>query len=67
MKAKQIAERKFLSRKTNRKVRRVLKHYPDIGEEMEKFVQERNIGADAWRRTGVLTFGGNTCKIKSNA
>ena len=27
---------------------------------MEEFVQERNIGADAWRRTGVLTFDGNT-------
>ena len=27
---------------------------------MEKYVQERNIGADAWRRTGVLTFDGNT-------
>ena len=24
-----------------------------------KFVQERNVGADYWRRTGVLTFDGN--------
>lgn len=26
---------------------------------MEAFVSERSIGADAWRRTGVLTFDGN--------
>lgn len=37
-----------------------MKDNPDIGEVMEKFVEERNIGADAWRRTGVLTFDGNT-------
>ena len=27
---------------------------------IETFVQEGNVGADAWRRTGVLTFDGNT-------
>ena len=37
----------------------ILKDHPDIGEVMEKFVEERNIGADVWRRTGVLTFDGN--------
>ncbi len=26
---------------------------------MEKFVEDHNVGADAWRRTGVLTFDGN--------
>lgn len=41
-------------------MRGILKECPDIGEQMEKYVQERNIGADAWRRTGVLTFDGNT-------
>ena len=25
----------------------------------EKFVEECNVGADAWRRTGLLTFDGN--------
>ena len=26
---------------------------------MEVFVRSRRVGADAWRRTGVLTFDGN--------
>ena len=30
--------------------------YPNIGEDIETFVKERKVGADAWRRTGVLTF-----------
>ena len=30
---------------------------------MEKYVMDHNVGADAWRRTGVLTFDGNT-KLK---
>ena len=32
----------------------------DVGSVIEKFVSEHNVGADAWRRTGVLTFDGNT-------
>ena len=27
---------------------------------IEKFVSDHNVGADAWRRTGVLTFDGNS-------
>ena len=60
LKAKLVAEKNFLSRKTSKSVRGILKECPDIGEQMEKYVQERNIGADAWRRTRVLTFDGNT-------
>ena len=26
---------------------------------VELYVQERSVGADAWRRTGILTFDGN--------
>lgn len=37
----------------------ILTTCPDIGEQMEKYVQEHNVGADAWHRTGVLTFDGN--------
>ena len=59
-KAKQIAEKNFLSRKTGSKVRGIISDCPDIGRVIEDFVQERNIGADAWRCTGVLTFDGNT-------
>jgi hypothetical protein len=60
LKTKYITERKFLSRKISEGVRGILKELPNIGEVMEKFVEESNIGADAWRRTGVLTFDGNT-------
>ena len=49
-----------MGRKVSRSVKGISKDHPDIGEVMEKFVEERNIGADAWRRTGVLTFDGNT-------
>ncbi len=32
---------------------------------MEKYVTDHNVGADAWRRTGVITFDGNVkLKIK---
>ena len=41
-------------------VRGIVKDFPEIGKTIEEFVQERNIGADHWRRTGVLTFDGNT-------
>ena len=45
------------------RVSSILKDCPDIGETIEAFVREHQVGADAWRRTGVLTFDGNT-KIK---
>ena len=32
----------------------------NIGKVIEDFVSENNIGTDAWRHTGVLTFDGNT-------
>ena len=64
LKAKMIAERNFLARKQSQKVRGIVKDYPDIGEVIENYVKERNVGADAWRRTGVLAFDGNT-KVKS--
>jgi len=57
--AKLIAERNFLNRKKSKKLRGILKDHPDIGERIEEFVKSRSIGADAWRRTGVLTFDGN--------
>ena len=36
--------------------RELLQNFPNIGE---RIVQEHKVGADAWRRTGVLTFDGN--------
>ena len=44
----------------------ILKDCPDIEQEIETFVQDSSVGADAWRRTGILTFDGNTrvkCKV----
>lgn len=58
-KAKAIAQRRFLTRKRSKKVSNILTKFPDIGKEIERYVEERSVGADAWRRTGVLTFDGN--------
>ena len=32
---------------------------PEIGKEIENFVMECDAEADAWQRTGVITFDGN--------
>ena len=57
--AKRLAERSFLSRKPSKHVSKVLSDCPDIGKTIENFVSSANVGADQWRRTGVLTFDGN--------
>lgn len=57
--AKATAERRLLSRKVTKRVSQIIKECPDIGKTIETFVQSCNVGADAWRRTGVLTFDGN--------
>lgn len=44
-------------------MRGIVQQFPDIGKVIETFVQERNVGADAWRRTGLLTFDEN-CRLK---
>jgi hypothetical protein len=41
------------------KVKRIVTQFPDIGKTIENFLEQRSVGADAWRRTGVLTFDGN--------
>lgn len=56
---KRIAERRFLQRRRSKKVKRLEDECPDIGTTIEEFVRKRGVGADAWRRTGVLTFDGN--------
>ena len=58
--AKAIAEQHFLSCKVPRRVSRILQECPDIGKTIENFVEEHSVGADAWRRTGILTFDANT-------
>jgi hypothetical protein len=56
---RRIMEERFLKRRKSKKVSRILNQCPDIGKEIEQFVQDSGAGADAWRRTGVLTFDGN--------
>ncbi len=45
---KQLAEQNFLSRKVSREVRGILNQFPNIGKEIETFVQDLSVGADAW-------------------
>ena len=59
-KAKRIAEQNFLANKSSKRMSTIVTMFPDIGKVIEKFVKENNVGADRWRRTGVLTFYGNT-------
>lgn len=60
LKAKCIAEQNFLPRKVSRKVKGIVKQFPDIGTTIEDFVKQNNVGAEnQWCRTGVLTFDGN--------
>lgn len=47
---------RLLRRRLPSRVASILLKYPNIGEDIETFVKERKVGADAWRRTGVLTF-----------
>ena len=56
---KTLAKRCFLSRKVSKRMSNILRDCPDIGEQIETFVKDCNVGADSWRRTGV-TFDGNT-------
>ena len=66
LKSKKLAEKHFLSRRVSRTVKGILKDYPDIEKEIETFIQDSSVCADAWRRTGILTFDGNTrvkCKV----
>lgn len=59
LKAKKIAERNFLCPQTSKRVDTILHRFPNIGKSIESYVSDANVGADAWRRTGMLTFDGN--------
>ena len=56
--AKEIATRNVLKRKCPKRASRIVKEHPNIGRDIEEFVKSKRVGADAWRRTGVLTFDG---------
>jgi len=48
-----------LQRKSSQHLNSTVNKFPDVGEKIEEIVKSNNVGADAWRRTGVLTFDGN--------
>lgn len=56
---KETSERCILNKKVPPGVSQLLKQFPDIGKDLEEFVESKTVGADAWRRTGLLTFDGN--------
>ena len=56
--AKKIAEERLLSRRSKH-IGTICRTFPDIGKEIEAFVKSCGVGAEAWHRTGVLTFDGN--------
>ena len=56
--AKTIASTCILKRKLPKRTSRIIKEHPSIGKDIEDFVMSKKVGADAWRRTGVLTFDG---------
>lgn len=49
----------MLKRKVPKRVSSILKEFPNVGGDIEEYVRSRRCGADAWRRTGVVTFDGN--------
>ena len=57
--AEAIAQPCLLKRKVPKRVSRTVLKYPNIGKSIEEFAQENRIGADSWRRTGILIFSGN--------
>eukprot|EP00112_Aurelia_sp_Birch-Aquarium-sp1_P004497 Seg1510.1 transcript_id=Seg1510.1/GoldUCD/mRNA.D3Y31 product="hypothetical protein" protein_id=Seg1510.1/GoldUCD/D3Y31 len=58
--AKEVAKRSLLKQRVPGRVSKTLKRYPNIGNDIEQFARENRIGADSWRRTGLLTFSGNS-------
>lgn len=57
--AKLVAKKYLLQRRKPARISKTVHKYPDIGKTIEEFARERRIGADSWRRTGLLTFSGN--------
>jgi len=63
---RKVMERRFLKRRCSKKMSRIIQDCPGIGAAIEEFVAQCGEGADAWRRTGVVTFDGNK-KVRKKA
>ena len=61
---KETEAQRFLRKKVARSTKTIIDTYPNIGEVIESFVQESDVGADIWRRTGVYTYSGDQKKTK---
>lgn len=59
-KARKMAEARLLQRKLPKRVSRILKKFPNIGKDIEQFVSERRVGADAW---GLMRGGERGCLL----
>ena len=64
--AQRIADARFLRRKRGKNVGNILKECPGIGSTIENYVKHAAVGADSWRRTGILTFDGHR-KVEQKA
>ena len=56
---REIAERAILRRRVPPRASKLLKKYSNLGKDIDQFVRDNRVGADAWRQTGVATFDGN--------
>ena len=63
---KRLAEKRLSGRRRSKKVGTLISQFPNIGKDIDDFVKESGAGADAWRRTGALTFDGNR-RVKKKA
>ena len=57
--SKEISRKSLLRRKAPKRVSSTLTRFPNIGRDIKEYVKGKRVGADQWRRTGVLTFDGN--------
>ena len=61
---KEIQLNRLLRKKITWSSKTILNQFPDIGQVIETIVEESDVGADRWRRTGVYTFSGNPKESK---
>ena len=57
--AKYFSQQHYLGKKKSTNLSNIATKFPNIGQEIEQYVESCSMGADAWRRTGVRTFDGN--------
>lgn len=56
-------QKDYCSERVTKRTSNIIKDCPNIESVIEDYVKDHNVGADAWRRTGILTFDGNV-KLK---